>query len=300
MRFTVFTPTFNRAHTIARVFESLKKQTYKNFEWVVVDDGSSDGTDKLIAEWAKTAHFPIIYLKQENQGKHIAINKGLEVARGELFLIADSDDAFISKSLEIFVRTWETIDVDMRNDFTGVTALCMDADGRIIGDEYPEAKYDSTPAKTFYCLGIKGEKWGFHRTDILKKFKFPEISGFKFYPEGLIWNKIGRSYLTRYINIPLRYYYEDSGNQLTKRSPKATSPMYLFYAQALNEDCDYFFKAPLPFIKIGIQGARFSFHQSQNLTSQLEKLQSMRAKLVWCFAIPFGFVLYLFDKVRFE
>ena len=297
MRFTVFTPTYNRAHTIHRVFKSLKNQTFKDFEWVIIDDGSTDGTDKLISEWENISGFPIIYQKQENQGKHIAINRGLEIARGELFLIADSDDAFIPSALEEFDRIWESIDLKVRDKFTGVTALCMDAKDQIIGDKYPASPFDSTPADTFYISGIKGEKWGFHRTNVLKEFRFPEVKGFKFYPEGLVWNKIGRRYLTRYVNIPLRYYFDDSGNQLTKRSPKATSPMFIFYAQALNEDCDYIFKAPLKLLKIGAQGARFSFHQSQSILTQFKRLSSPWAKIIWFAAIPIGFVLYSIDKV---
>ena len=89
---TVFTPTYNRACTIARTFESLQSQTDKDFEWVVVDDGSSDNTQKLLFELKRKANFFVNILYQSNAGKHVAINLGVQVARGEFFFILDSDD----------------------------------------------------------------------------------------------------------------------------------------------------------------------------------------------------------------
>ena len=83
--FTVFTPTFNRACTLHRVYESLSAQTYRDFEWLVVDDGSSDDTRKLIDTWERQARFPLRYIYQPNQGKHVAFNRGVREARGELF-----------------------------------------------------------------------------------------------------------------------------------------------------------------------------------------------------------------------
>ena len=100
--FTVFTPTYNRAHTLSRVYKSLADQTFKNFEWLIVDDGSTDGTKVLIEKWTEEASFPIRYFYQENQGKHIAHNLGVKKARGELFLSLDSDDTCVPEALERF------------------------------------------------------------------------------------------------------------------------------------------------------------------------------------------------------
>ncbi len=91
--FTVFTPTYNRAHTIHRAFDSLRAQTLRDFEWLVVDDGSTDNTSELIASWAKVADFPIRYFKQDHSGKHIAHNLAVREARGKFFLPLASDDA---------------------------------------------------------------------------------------------------------------------------------------------------------------------------------------------------------------
>src|SRR5688572_23550113 len=104
--FTVFTPTHNRAHTLQRVYDSLRGQTFRDFEWLIVDDGSKDGTDRLAAAWARSADFEIRYRRQPNRGKHVAFNAGVRDARGELFLPLDSDDACVPRALERFIHHW--------------------------------------------------------------------------------------------------------------------------------------------------------------------------------------------------
>ena len=99
MLLTVFTPTFNRAHTIARTFNSLKQQTFKNFEWLIVDDGSTDSTEKVVEGFIESSDLNIRYIKKENGGKHTAYNLALEQAAGELFFVVDSDDWLPDNSL---------------------------------------------------------------------------------------------------------------------------------------------------------------------------------------------------------
>jgi glycosyltransferase involved in cell wall biosynthesis len=135
--FTVFTPTYNRARTLHRVYNSLSAQTYRDFEWLVIDDGSTDNTSQLIQEWMEKADFPIRYYFQENQGKHIAWNRAADLARGEYFLCADSDDAFVPHALERFAEALNTISDEERDRFYGVVALCMDPSGQVIGDKFP-------------------------------------------------------------------------------------------------------------------------------------------------------------------
>ena len=116
-RITVFTPTYNRRQSLTRVFESLQKQTYRDFNWIIVDDGSKDDTKSLIDEFIVKADFKIIYIYQENAGKHSAINRGLKETTSELFLIADSDDSFKENALEIFINTWESIPLEERSQW---------------------------------------------------------------------------------------------------------------------------------------------------------------------------------------
>ena len=103
---TIFTATYNRAHTLHRAFESLRAQTFRDFEWLVVDDGSIDGTNELVAGWMETADFPIRYLRQNHSGKHFAHNLALSEARGLLFTVLDSDDALPSDALGKLKQCW--------------------------------------------------------------------------------------------------------------------------------------------------------------------------------------------------
>ena len=97
----MFTPAFNRANTLHRVFDSLKTQSHRSFEWIVVDDGSIDNTKKIVSCFQGIADFPIRYFYQPNSGKHVAINRGVDRAKGEFFLIADADDAFKPQTLQL-------------------------------------------------------------------------------------------------------------------------------------------------------------------------------------------------------
>src|SRR5262249_22312462 len=129
LTFTVITPTFNRARTLPRVWESLRAQTYTSFEWVVVDDGSTDGTDALIADCAARASFPIRSLRQENRGKHVAMNRGVAASSGEMIVVLDSDDACVPSALERFAFHWLSIPEQRRREFYAIVCNCVDQEG---------------------------------------------------------------------------------------------------------------------------------------------------------------------------
>lgn len=123
--FTVFTPTFNRAASIHRVYESLQSQTFRDFEWLIVDDGSEDDTADLVRRWIKEADFPIEYMKQNHAGKHIAWNYALQKAKGYFFIIADSDDAFVPNALERLLEVYKSIPEKDAAKYRGVTCRCI-------------------------------------------------------------------------------------------------------------------------------------------------------------------------------
>src|SRR5262249_48855085 len=134
MLFTVFTPVFNRRHTLGRVWDSLRAQTSRDFEWVVVDDGSTDGVLELLREYEREAEFPMTVFRQPNGGKHAAWNRGVALARGELFLPADSDDRFVPETLERLALLWRSIPEADRPGFSGVNVLCRDPEtGAVVG-----------------------------------------------------------------------------------------------------------------------------------------------------------------------
>jgi glycosyltransferase involved in cell wall biosynthesis len=236
MLFTVFTATFNRRHTLLRLFESLQAQTLRDFEWLVVDDGSTDGTGELMSELGGRASFPLRYHYQPNSGKHVASNRAVDLAAGQLFTTLDSDDALLPQALRRLADHWSSIPQHRRHEFSGVTCLC-ERDGAIVGDVFPASPggggvLDSDPI-AMMPFRVSGEKWGFHGTDIMRQYRFPEFAGERYIPEGLVWNRIGSKYRIRYVNEALRLYFDEQGSitrrivEILSRSPRGSQLFYL-------------------------------------------------------------------------
>lgn len=238
---TVFTPAYNRADTLPRVFEGLKKQTYKNFEWIIIDDGSSDNTKEVVEEILnEKVFFNITYKYQQNSGKHIAINRAVEIAKGEFFIILDSDDTCTDNALECFVEEWYKIPENERNDYYGISCRCCDLDGNIVGTPMSADYIDCNDLDLRLKYKIKGELWGMTRIEILKNTPFPEIEGLHFYPENIYWHNIGRKYKSRYINKALRYYINDTDNALTASKKTSALKETFFMRKHFINDCwDY-------------------------------------------------------------
>ncbi|MFQ5485005.1 MAG: glycosyltransferase family 2 protein [Desulfobacterales bacterium] len=269
--FTVFTPTYNRAYTLHRVYESLISQTFRDFEWLIVDDGSTDNTRELVDQWKKEASFPIRYYWQENSGKDVAFNDGVQKAHGELFCPLDSDDACVPNALECIKWHWDSIPKEKKNEFYSVTCLCVDQYGKIVGDKYPEDVFDSDALEIRYKYMIGGEKWGALRTDVLKEYPFPTIEGFKgSLMPGMAWSTISRKYKIRFINQALRIYYLNEAlreDQLSRSiSPKNNAPRLIIWFQfMLNNEIDWFRYAPKMFIRSAVNYARLSFHNKKGV-----------------------------------
>ena len=130
MLLTVFTPTYNRAHTLGRTYESLCRQTCRDFVWLIVDDGSSDGTDRLVASWQAEERIPITYVRQENQGMHGAHNTAYRHITTELNTCIDSDDWMPDDAVERIVACWREHGSER---VAGIVGLDATADGAIIG-----------------------------------------------------------------------------------------------------------------------------------------------------------------------
>jgi glycosyltransferase involved in cell wall biosynthesis len=300
--FTIFTPTYNRAHTIKRVLDSLCAQTLRDFEWLVVDDGSTDNTPTLIAEWAKAVDFPVRYFRQENSGKHIAHNLAAREARGYFFLPLDSDDACAPRALERMAYHWNTIPVENRARFFGICGLCENQYGEIIGDRFPSEPFDVNLRDLRYFYRLRGEKWGSILTEILRQFPFPEIKGTRFIPEGVVWLDIAKTYRIRCVNEIFRMYYVDddlTGATLTKRrSLGDNAPGRLhFYTWLLNNDLGYFLHSPMPFLKAAVILPILAHFAGQDLRGTFKSLRTMPAKTLLLLALPFAWVLYSSNRI---
>ena len=295
--FTVFTPTFNRAHTLHRVHDSLSRQTFGDFEWLIVDDGSDDGTGELVARWQKSAGFTIRYIRQANRGKHVAFNHGVSEAAGRLFLPLDSDDACVPHALERFIYHWESIPEDRKARFTGVTARCMDDAGRAVGRAFPLDVTDSDSLAMRYQFQVTDEKWGFHRTEVLRRFPFPEEVPRGYLPEAVVWSRIARMYQTRFVNEPLRIYYTDQPSLMRGDGPERhAASARLADLMVLNEHLDYFRCAPMAFCRSAALYVRLSTHAGTSPAQQFAEVRTALGKALWTVAYPVGLAVYLRDR----
>lgn len=197
---TIFTPTYNRLHTINNLFRSLLRQTQKNFEWIVIDDGSTDNTEQYFCDLTSQPQpFQIRYIKQENKGKHRAINRAVNIANGPLFFIVDSDDYLTDNAIEK-INQWFVF-LDKSHKWAGFSGLRGYSTNEVVGQRnnstlFIDAK--NTERRKYKLIGDKAE---IYFTDILKKYPFPEIFGENFISEEIVWNNIARDgYYLRWFN----------------------------------------------------------------------------------------------------
>lgn len=298
--FTVFTPTYNRARTLPRVYESLQRQTFRNFEWLIVDDGSSDSTRELISGWQAESNFPIRYFYQENQGKPAAFNHGVQKARGELFLTLDSDDGCIPEALERFKFHWDNIPALEKDTFSAVTVLCKDQNGNLVGDKFPRDVLDSDTIEVTFKYGVGGEKWGFQRTVVLRQFPFPSVPNSKFISESVVWFSLSQKYKTRFVNEALRIYHVHDGavDHLSALSPGVLAGRAYLHRFVLNELIEWLYRTPRSVIRSAINFSRYSFGLGVGPSSQINELRSATAKFLVALFIPLGFLLSVRDKQK--
>ena len=213
MKLTIFTPTYNRAYTLGRLYNSLKEQKKYEFEWIIVDDASTDNTTELVNDFkADCNEFDIIYVKQTHGGKHRAINKALDIAKGEFFFIVDSDDYLTDDAVEKILLWIESI--KNNKNIAGVSGLRVYPDNSAIGG-MPKCNENSYIDASNFERGkynLLGDKAEIYKTDIMRKNKFPEFEGEYFVTEGVCWNAIAaEGYKVRWFNTPIYVcdYLED-------------------------------------------------------------------------------------------
>lgn len=244
MFITIFTPTYNRAYIIGQLYQSLCNQDSFHFEWLIVDDGSTDNTKELVSSFIGEGVVNIRYVYQENGGKQRAINKGVQLADGELFFIVDSDDCLTPDAVSSVEKAWNTL-----LDKTGYAGFCFRRlnleVNKILGGPFPEFIFDATSLELAYSYSLNIDKAEVFLTNVLKKFPFPEIDGEKFVPEALVWYRIADEglklhcidygiYCCKY--LPDGYTRNFSSN--LKRNNKG---FFLFYKELLHYDQPSFY-----------------------------------------------------------
>lgn len=286
---TIFTPTFNRAYIISDLYQSLLRQTHTDFEWLIVDDGSTDSTEALITSFIEEGKIMIRYYKQVNGGKHRAINKGVALAKGELFFIVDSDDYLTDDAVEKILNKYNDIADEPR--VAGVSFRRGYDFSQVIG--HP-VYFEDKKLSVFdfrYLLKVTGDQAEVYKTNVLKAFPFPVIEDERFCPESLVWNRIGKHYQllwTSDIIYICNYLADGLTAKITKLRMQSPIASMLTYSEL--ESCDIPIKEK---IKANINFWRFSFNSSKYSLLQKFKKVNLGFTLI---GLPLGFLLYLKDK----
>ena len=235
MRLTVFTPTYNRRELLTRAYKSLASQTFMDFEWLIVDDGSTDDTEAYVKEWIDEGIINIRYTYRQNGGKMRAFNTGTDKARAELFVCLDSDDYFVDTAVEELLAAYDNASGRecSGKHVGGVVAHKGCTDEKLLGNKsFPDG--DISTLYGLYLKGFRGETTLMYETELLRRFRFPEIEGEKYVPEDYIYDKIDEvcvlAVLPRIITV---CEITDDGytGSVKKLKRENVNAFYLYYEQ---------------------------------------------------------------------
>jgi glycosyltransferase involved in cell wall biosynthesis len=280
---TLFTPVYNRARIIENLYNTICQQTFKDFEWLIVDDGSSDNISEVIGRFIAEGKIIIRFYSQKNGGKHRAINKGVSLANGELFFIVDSDDTITPDALEQLNKYYQQIKDNEK--FAGVSGYrCLPGGEKVYN--HPEQEIlDCNNLEFGYKYNQIGGTAEAYKTSILRQYPFPDIEGEKFCAESLIWNRIAQNYSLRFFNksIYIWNYLPDGLTSASIRN-RMKSPIYamLNYLEQLDMDIPVKRK-----IKCAINYWRFFYCSQRNNIPHTRKR--------YFFLAPVGYLVHLRD-----
>ncbi|MDE6311921.1 MAG: glycosyltransferase family 2 protein [Muribaculaceae bacterium] len=285
MLVTIATPTYNRAHLLPRLYESLCIQSNKDFEWIIVDDGSTDSTPQVIQKFIDDKKLNIRHYRTSNGGKHRAVNLAANEAKGDLFFIADSDDWLPENAIDEVVKAF--IPIKDQQSICGICGLDQYADGSIVGSGLPYSQIDASPNEIREKWNVTGDLKEVFRTAVLKEFPFPEIENERFCPEVLLWNRIGKKYKLRYINKPIySVEYQPDGITSGITLARMNSPIasMMTYSEWYSQTGSLKLK-----LRLAINYWRFAFCAPKNKRIGIKGWGNM--------LLPFG-ALYHFSDIR--
>ena len=284
---TVLTPSYNRAAYLEKLYISLLNQDFNDFEWVVVDDGSTDATGVTVDRFVCEGKMKITYVKQNNGGKHRALNRGVKEANGSLVLIVDSDDSLPEDALSTINKYY--LKIKDNPAVGGVCGVMAHHDGTVIGRRRIAESMDLSSIDMRYRYGFEGDVCEVFKTEVLREYPFPEINNERFCPEALVWNRIARKYQLRFFDKVI-YFRDYLAGGLTSKivrirmdSPVASM---ICYAE-LNEldiPARYKMKAAINYWRF-----RLCFHGRKEYP---------RLRGRWNLVAPLGWLAHLTDLLR--
>ncbi|MFJ7756099.1 glycosyltransferase family 2 protein [Peribacillus muralis] len=282
---TVFTPTYNRAYCLEICYQSLVSQDNKDFNWLIIDDGSTDGTKEIVSGWIQEKKIDITYFHQENQGMHGAHNTAYNLIETELNVCIDSDDYMAKGAVENILSFWKKHGSD---NVSGIAALDATIDHKIIGSRLPEGMDSATLFDLYNKHGVTGDKKLVYRTELTKLYPYPVFKNEK------------------YVGLAYKYYMLDKQYEMLLMNEVLCHVEYLADGSSLNMYKQYrknprgfsFYRKEL--MKLPFGGIVFKYRQaihyvSSNLLLKNKKLFfETPKKLLTILAFPLGLLLYVF------
>lgn len=299
--FTLFVPTYNRLPLLPRLLESVEAQTFTDFELLIIDDGSQDGSYDYLLQYQQRARFPMRVVYQENQGRHVAFNKAFEEAKGFLFTTINSDDVLLPNALERLAYWWQVAQ-ELKPDcaIVGVEGLCASLEtGKVIGTPFPESPMIADHIEIYFQRRCWGDTMRAVRTDVICRYRFPQIPGERYLPPSYLWNRLGfEKHKILYFNEILCYKeYRTDGITKNRVSVRARNPrgaeLYFrdFLAHAYADG-----RVPLSsLLRNTANWVRYSLY-TRPLCQTLKQTYQASKFLVWIFSVPVGILLYLNDR----
>jgi glycosyltransferase involved in cell wall biosynthesis len=302
---SIITATFNRATYLPDLFASLCQQTYKNFEWIVCDDGSQDNTWSFLQEMSRKADFKMRILRQENRGKHIALNNCVNVAEGLLVFFLDSDDLLTSDAVEWTYQTWSALTPEDQTRLCGIVAQksnlrTRERLARLLAYDGVEMTF----LDAFFKFDRREENHKIIRTDVYRKFLSPEVHDGSYFPENIgNWFPMARKYSARFYNRVIYQHNFDSESIQRKHRPgapcKQWGNMVLAAKLFMENYADYFFYDPKLFYISAAQYSLYSLKKGDRFTCQFRKLKGLFPKLLFFAALPVGLSIYYIREFKF-
>ena len=221
---TILTSTYNRKELLSKLYESLQLQKDKDFEWLIIDDGSTDGTSEVIDQFISNADFSIRYELKENGGKHTALNYAYQFIESPLTFIVDSDDKLTDDAVVAIKKVYHKYQDE--KDICGFSFLRGKPDGAYLSDSgVPKNGMKESYVECRINRGIGGDMAEVWYTHCLKEYPFPEFKGEKFLGEDVVWIQMGLKYQYVFINKPIyRCEYLEGGLTANDKPMKFASP----------------------------------------------------------------------------
>ena len=306
---SVLTPTYNRVHVLHRAYDSLARQTMRDFEWVVVDDGSIDNTPALLARWQEEADFPITWLRYtNNRGQIPATNEGRAIVKGEYALKLDSDDALFDDAMATIAEWRQKTGIDSIDNVGGLAFRCVDEFGNIVGrtkkgkSGFYRETIRTTSRAARYRLGINFDVFVVYKREVFSTMSYGELDGSENLPPSIGLNRISDRCELIYIDRPIRIYFRhDAVERLSDKPAKQVKwprGNYLRALAILNEDIDYFRDNPKVFLGAARRVTRLGLHIGRPLRLRFRDLANRRARMLWVVSIAGGYAGYIRDRLR--